>query len=255
MRLAAQEDSSFVLVRSYEGDIESAAIDHLDQLYLISSTGQIKKFNSFGDSLAVYNQLRNYGKLFSIDVTNPLKILLFYKDFSTVVVLDRFLSIISTIDFRRNKVLQPAAIGLSYDNNIWVYDEYDHRLKKINEQGAILTETSDLRQALNETPAPQKILNNNNLVFLADTAYGIFVFDNYGSFKRKLPLMNWQSIAVNRNQLISTSGEMIGVFDLSNQLSSNRKIPVFAPYHQSFLTADRFVHYNNQKLTIYKYRF
>jgi len=39
----------------------------------------------------------------SIDVTNPLKILLYYKKFTTVVVLDRFLNIRNTINFRKKK--------------------------------------------------------------------------------------------------------------------------------------------------------
>ena len=134
-----------MLVGSYKGDVVDAALDNLDNLYVISSTGQIKKYNAAGDSVAVYNQIRNFGKSFAIDVSNPLKVLLFYKDFSTVVVLDRFLAGITTVNLKNHNIIQPAAVALSYDNNIWVYDEYDSKLKKINEQGDLILETSDLR--------------------------------------------------------------------------------------------------------------
>ena len=132
--VSTAQDSSFTLVRTYEGDIAGAAMDNLDNLYIVSSNGQVRKFNSSGDSTGLYNQVRNFGQLSSIDVSNPLKLLLFYKDFSTIVTLDRYLSPISTIDLKRFSILQPVAVGLSYDNNIWVYDEYDHKLKKIDEQ-------------------------------------------------------------------------------------------------------------------------
>lgn len=251
----AQTDSSFSLLRSYKGDIADAALDNLGNLYIVSSTGQIKKINEAGDSVGVYNQHRNYGNLFSIDVSNPLKILLFYKDFSSVVVLDRFLSNITTVNLKNFSILQPAAVGLSYDNNIWVFDEYDSKLKKIDEQGKHLLETSDLRTAMGQSFTPQKILNDNGLVYLADTARGVFVFDNYGSFKRKLPLLNWKSIAVNRNHVISTNNELITIYNTSTQLQSQRKNPFFAPYVHAFINADKLVSFSNQQLQIYQIRY
>ena len=136
---------SFVLVKTYTGSIADVAMDNLDNLYVISSTGQIKKLNAAGDSVGVYNQTKNYGKLYTIDVSNPLKILLFYKDFSTIVILDRLLASQSSIDLKRYSVLNPSAIGNSYDNNIWVYDDFDNKLRKIDEQGNKLLETPDFR--------------------------------------------------------------------------------------------------------------
>jgi hypothetical protein len=98
---------SFVLIKTYSGDIADVAMDNLDNLYIISTTGQIKKLNAAGDSIAVYNQTKNYGQLYSIDVSNPLKPLLFYKDFSTVVILDRFLANQSALDLKKFSILNP----------------------------------------------------------------------------------------------------------------------------------------------------
>ncbi len=250
----SQADTSFSLLRTYKGDIADAALDNLGNLYIVSSTGQIKKINEAGDSVGVYNQHRNYGNLFSLDVSNPLKILLFYKDFSSVVVLDRFLANITTVNLKNFSILQPAAIGLSYDNNIWVFDEYDSKLKKIDEQGKHLLETPDLRTAIGQGITPQKILNDNGLVYLADTATGVFVFDNYGSFKRKFPFINWKSIAVNRNHIISTSNELITIYNTSTHLQSQRKNPFFAPYVHAFISADKLVSFSPQQLQIYQIR-
>jgi hypothetical protein len=248
-------DTSFILTRTYEGDIADAAIDNLDNLYIVSSTGQIKKFNAAGDSVGVYNQVKQFGRLFSIDVSNPLKLLLFYKDFSTVVVLDRFLATINTISLRKFSILQPGAIGMSYDDHIWVYDEYDNKLKKIDNQGNKLLETTDFRTVFNQIISPQKIINDNGLVYLADTLSGVFVFDNYGSFKRKVPMINWQSFAVNRNNLISTQNEMITIYNQSTLLETTRKNPFFKPYHHSFTTANKFISFSNNRLEIYQYRY
>lgn len=250
----AQKDSSFVLVRTYEGDIAAAAIDNLDNLYIVSSGGQVKKLSAAGDSMGVYNQVRNFGQLTSIDVSNPLKLLLFYKDFSRVVVLDRFLSVMTTMDLKKYSILQPVAIGLSYDNNIWVYDEYDNKLKKIDEQGNNLMESTDFRSIFNKAITPQKIINDNGLVYLADTANGIFVFDNYGSFQKKIDLLNWQSIAVDKTNIISTSKEWISVYNPLTFIETKKKYPFFTPYMHSFTTAEKLVTFSNNKLQVWQYR-
>jgi hypothetical protein len=250
-----QTSDSFVLLKTYIGNVVDVAMDNLDNLYIVSSTGQIKKLNAAGDSVGVYNQARNYGKLYTIDVSNPLKLLLFYKDFSTIVVLDRFLANQSTLDLKKFSILNPSAIGNSYDNNIWVYDEYDNKLKKIDQQGTKLWETADFRTVFDQSISPQKILNDNGLVYLADTANGIFVFDNYGSFKKKIPVKNFETITIANSNIISTSNETITIFNSSTQLQTQRRIPFFKPYLHSFITPSKLVNFSDNSIQIYQYRF
>ncbi len=132
--------------------------------------------------------MRRYGNVYLLDVTNPLKILLYYKDFSTVVMLDRFMNRINTVDFRKAGIFQAKAVGLSYDNNIWIYDEQSARLKKISDDGKLLSETIDLRQVLTDLPSPEKIIDRDGFVYLYDPAKGLYVFDYYGALKNELPI-------------------------------------------------------------------
>lgn len=253
---ASPNDSSFVLLKTYSGDIAGAALDNLENLYIISSTGQIKKFDANGDSTGIFNQVKNFGKLFSIDVSNPLRPLLFYKDFSTVVLLDRFLANRSVLDLRQYDILRAGAVGLSYDNNIWVFDEYDSKLKKIDEQGNKLVETPDFRTVFNETVRPQKIINTNGFVYLADSANGVFVFDNYGTFKKKIPTKNWQSLAVKENYLIQTNKKEIVVYNTATFTGTKKTIPAsFQPYFHSFSTSSKFVTLSDNQLRVYQFRF
>jgi glutaredoxin-related protein len=114
----SQGDSSFQLVRTLKGDIADFTVDNLDNVYILTSRNQVKKFNANGDSVAVFNDVRKFGKATLVDVSNPLKVLLYYKDFATVVMLDRFLNVVNTIDLRKQNIFQAKAIGQSYDNKI-----------------------------------------------------------------------------------------------------------------------------------------
>ena len=250
----AQKDSSFILEKTYLGDISDAAIDNLGDLYIISSSGKIKKFTPSGDSV-IYSQVKTFGNLYSLDVSNPLKILLLYKDYTTVLILDRFFVTVSILDLKKYHILQPSAIGLSYDNNIWVFDEYDGKLKKIDEHGNNLLETSDFRAIFNEQISPQKIISDNKLVYLADTAAGVFVFDNYGTFKKKIPVKNWQSIAINNNYIITSNNEEVNFYNTATLMETKRPAPLFKPYYHSFTTSSRLVTFTTDTLRVYQHRF
>src|SRR5262245_29181202 len=95
---SAQSDSSFQLIRVISGDIVEFTVDNLDNIYILNSRNQVKKVSPAGDSVAVFNDIKRFGKASLLDVSNPLKVLLYYKDFATIVVLDRLLNAVNTID-------------------------------------------------------------------------------------------------------------------------------------------------------------
>lgn len=181
---ASAQDSSFVLNRTIQADIADFTVDNLGNIYLLNSDNQLKKLSPRGDSLAVFNDVRRYGKLYSMDVTNPLKILLYYREFATIVMVDRFLNIINTIDLRNLNIYQAKAIGLAYDNNVWVYDELEAKLKRIKDDGSLISETTDMRQVVEPVPEPSFIFDQAGFVYLCDSAKGIYIFDRYGAFQK-----------------------------------------------------------------------
>jgi hypothetical protein len=126
----------------------------LDNIYLLTTGNQLKKINNNGDSAGIFNDVKRYGNPSSIDVNNPLKILLYYKNYSTVVVLDRFLNMRNTINFRKQNIFTVNAISTSYDNNIWLFDEQNLKLKKIDDEGKVLQETIDWRNLFDTVPSP-----------------------------------------------------------------------------------------------------
>ena len=209
-----QSDSSFKLIKRVSGDIAAFTIDNLDNLYLLSSTNQIKKLNANGDSVGIYNAVRKFGQATLIDVSNPLKVLVYYRDFATIVMLDRFLNQINSIDLRKQNILQVRAIGQSYDNKIWVYDELESKLKKIDDDGSVLQETPDFRQLFETAPSPQKIFDQDKYVYLYDSAQAVFVFDYYGALKNKIPIPGWKNFKVTGKYIFGSQNNRLLRYDI-----------------------------------------
>jgi hypothetical protein len=221
----AQTDTSFRLVRTLKGDIVHFTIDNLDNIYVLNSQNQVKKYNANGDSVAVFNDIRKYGRASLIDVSNPLKVLLYYRDFATVVMLDRFLNPVNTVDLRKQNIFQAKTIAQSYDNKIWVYDELENKLKKIGEDGKLLQETPDFRLLLDQSVNPGKIADENQYVYLYDSTKGVYVFDYFGSLKNVIQIRNWKNLRVAGNYIFGSKTDTLYRYEISSFLYDEWTLP------------------------------
>jgi hypothetical protein len=192
----AQTDSAFIFSNAIKGSFTNFTVDNLGNIYLFTSTNQLKKVNSKGDSLAVFNDVKRFGKATQIDVSNPLKILLYYKNFATIIVLDRFLNQRNTISLRKQNIFSVNSIATSYDNNIWLYDEQEYKLKKIDDDGKILQESNDLRMTFDSIPSAVQLTDRNTYIYLYDSTKGFYAFDYYFSFKNRMTFTQWQNTGV-----------------------------------------------------------
>ena len=223
----AQSDSSFQFIHSVKGEFSWFNVDNLNNVYVLTSSNQLEKINEKGDSVAAFNDVKKYGNPYSVDVTNPLKILLYYKNFSTVVILDRLLTIRNTINFRNQNIFSVQAIATSYDNNIWLFDEQEYKLKKIDESGKLLQETTDWRSLFDSLPSPTKLIDRDNYVYVYDPEKGFYVFDYYNGFKRQLPLLNWSDVEVSGKNIYGFNNKMLYSYEINSMIIKEYKLPAF----------------------------
>ena len=255
--LAAQTDTSFRLVRSINLVSADFAVDKLENLYVLTTGDQLKKFSSAGDSMAVFNDVRRFGKLHSFDVSNPLKPLLFYKDFSTIVLLDRQLSLRGSIDLRKQNIIQVSAAARSYDNNIWLFDALDNKLKKVGENGTLLLETPDFRTIFSEAFVPEKIIDHDNSLYLFAPGLGVMQFDYFGTFQKKFVLPQWQNISLLQKNLIGTTSGSISLFNTSNLMMQHQyQFPSsFGSFNQYLIGNSQLFARTKDSINIYSFRF
>jgi hypothetical protein len=160
----------------------------------------------------------------------------------------------STIYLRRNNLIQVDAIGLSYEKNIWLFDEYDNKLKKINEERKVLLETPDLRTVFQQSISPQQIIDQNKQVYLYDSAAGLFVFDQFGTFKRKIPVKGWSNISVTDKYILGVANNSLQTYHTATLLQSAQQFPgKFTPYYRYYLTNNKLVAFAKNGLYIYRY--
>ena len=253
--IQAQNDTTFKFIKIIEGDIVSFTVDNLDNIYILNSRNQVKKLNSNGDSVAIYNDVKKFGTATLIDVSNPLKVLLYYKDFTTIVTLDRLLNVRNSIDLRKQNILQAKAIGQSYDNKVWVYDELENKLKKIDEDGKLVLETTDFRLLFGQSPVPVKIFDENKYVYLYDPLLGVYVFDYYGALKNNIMITGWQNFKVVGKYIFGSRSDTLYRYEINSFQYDEWKMPEQIFHSKAFnFTSTRLYALKNDGIEIYSFR-
>jgi hypothetical protein len=220
-------NDSLIILKSFKtvnGAFKNFNVDNLGNIYLITPSNQIKKLNNNFDSVTVFNDTRQYGNISQIDVSNPLKILVFYTEFSTVLVLDRFLNVRTKIDLRKQNIFKASAICLSFDNYIWIFDELENKLKKISDDGSVLMESNDFRLVLDTLFVPETIVDNNGLLFLYQPSKGVVISDYYGAFKKVNPIINLKHFQLYENNLIGFVNNILQSYSLNLFQLKNKKV-------------------------------
>lgn len=192
----------YTLVKTINGLFKDFTIDPLGNIFVVNKNNQVKKYNVQFDSIAQFNDIKRYGNISLIDASNPLKILLYFNHYNTILITDRFLNVRNTIDCRKQNILKATVIATSFDNNVWIFDELDATLKKINDEGKIIFKTADCRLLFEDFCNPQKIIDANGSIYLYCDKNGWIVLDYYGTLQHQYKLINWEDVQVINKILI-----------------------------------------------------
>jgi hypothetical protein len=212
------------LLYSVPGNATGFTTDNTGKLYVIKADNSLVRYNEKGDSTAAYNELRN-GRLTAVDALNPLKLVLYYGGFSRLVLLDRMMALKNSLDLRTLGITATTVVAASADGNIWIFDNLNSRLKKMDEQMNMLSESNDLRQELADVLQPVFMAEQDRKLYLCDTASGVFVFDRYGTYITTFPIKNCKQLQVFGDKLVYPSGTGLMVYDMISFKESRIDLP------------------------------
>ena len=164
-----------------------------DNVFYKKESGKIYQFNDF-----------QLGDLTHADILNPLKIVLFYVDTNTAVVLDNTLSEIKRINFNQImefRNIQFATTGI--DRSIWIYnldlqqlELYDYNRDEIIANTQPISETIELQKS------------NFNFCWLL-TSSGIQKYNIYGSLMNDYPLKDIITFTEKNGNLVTADSETL----------------------------------------------
>jgi len=225
--------------------------DEMGNIYLITKDNGLIRYNANGDSTGNFRSIQ-YGELEWIDVTNPLRILLYYPSFSRIVLLDRMLTVKNELDLKKLNIYNPPAVGMSADGRIWIYDYVNARLKKIDVQLNVTHTSNDMRQESQTVPRPTALLERDNRVYLCDPENGLYTFDRFAGYLNTLELKGIQKMQAFGRQLVFRKNDSLQSYDLQSLSLKSLHLPDAPDFLEARIERQRLYYLYADRLEIYR---
>ncbi len=209
------------LIKSIPLHADFITTDYMGNIYGVKNKNFIIKYNKNGDSVSNFNAIQR-GKISQIDATNPMKTIVYFANFSQMLVLDNMLSLKNTINLKKINRFNIPCIANSTDGNIWFYDPIGE-LVKIDEEMNISLQTP-LRNMLPEVLDPIFMIEQNRNLFICDTLKGVFAFDRFGFYQYKLNIKT-KMLQVFDKQFVYVDNNFIKVYDAQSFSEKAMEIP------------------------------
>jgi len=182
------------------------------------------------------------GNIYSISIYNPLEIVVFYKDFNTVVILDNTLNEIQKLEFLNKNITLVAKAG---KNELWLYNADEQQLELYNYQTKTITGKTQPYSILN----PKKIKGNANYAWIQTDLNKLDVYNNYGSLVDSYNL-KFNNFSLITDKIVLFNNAKSFYFSNNKLLSPLLKIPF--KIQSLSVTNNKIYLFNNKQIFIYK---
>ena len=175
----------------------AASADPNGLLYVTDALQNIVQVAPTGQRLQTYSAPVR-GRVAALDAGFTGKVLAFYDDRQALTIFDRFLSPMTALQFAdypatAERLIRAAT--LAPDGTIWLYDERQLALVRLDPRDPAAATAVPLDLILTSPRSDIRALHvYQNKLYLLDRASGIYVFDIFGAFTRKISLPDLTSV-------------------------------------------------------------
>lgn len=209
---------------------DNISIDKLGNIYLINS-GEIVKFDKKFNRIADYSN-NLLGDIDFVDVSNPFRVMLYYRDFNRIVFLDSNLAELkSPLALDQLGAMDITAVCYSISGGFWVYSNNTSQVFRFSERLQKELKGVELGAVGAKGNAVRMIETTKHIFVLFENDY-IFILDRFGSYYKKIRFDNIIDFAVKDNTILSLANNVITATNIVTM--SQNTIPLLTEKVKAF---------------------
>lgn len=201
----------------FKGTVDLIREDHLQNWYCYSQNTLIKGGAQM-PRLQFFSTLK-YGALTHLDVQNPMSVVLYFKTYQTVLFLDNVL-------VQKSEPLKLDVIGYpqtewvcsSQQQGIWLYNQANAELLKLDRFGNCILKTGNLAQYYRHVFEPLYMCEFGTFLYVIFKNKGLWIFDRFGALKQQLAFPNTNNIVVDENNISACSSNFRFQYDFKTAI-------------------------------------
>lgn len=240
----------WLLFFSSDQKANDVSTDRLGNFYLVDNRNALVKLDSSGHELFRFQRTGNTP--LAPDATNPLKLVLHFPTTGNVTFLDNTLSPIGELELRKLNYFEGTSVCMSSDDKLWLYNPVTHRLEKIDFNGSVIREGSDLLQHAGFAPDVIFMREHEQKIYLCDSTRGIILTDAYGNYEMTLPYKGLQHFQFVNDQLVYYTQTAMMFYNLTSTQTDSVSLSGISHFHQAVYTNDRMLTLAENGLSLYR---
>ncbi|NSW44749.1 MAG: hypothetical protein HPY79_02845 [Bacteroidales bacterium] len=244
--------SSLILIKQIPFKSTRIESNVLEQFYLINGSN-LYMFSNDGVVVHSYSN-KNIGEITQVDVSNPMRILLYYADFNQLHFLNNKLSpIASPILLDELGYTSVGGVCNSFQNGFWIYDSQ-------KEQPILFSSTLELKYKGTTITLPDSVTSipllmceEGKRLYLAFAGYGLYIFEQTGNLLRFIPIDELKYIQIKGNYAYYLANQIFYRLDLNSYQTQmiEKKIQNFYGFT---VLSDKIIFATHDSLSFYSIR-
>jgi len=211
----SQEMLTWELTKQLDQAAVDVRLDQLNNIYAVQR-GEVVKMDPSGKVLTRYSN-KMIGERVAIDVSNPMKVLIFSAEQMRLIFLDsRMSELREEVNLYAEGYEQISLAATSHSNGFWLYDPIEFRLIRYDQNFKKERESLNIAQMLRVEFFPEDLVEIDNRVYLTDPEHGIYVFDIFGNYLKRIPLKGVSRLKISDKRLFFRRADNLFAFHLIN---------------------------------------
>ncbi|MHA6246734.1 hypothetical protein ACXYMU_02270 [Pontibacter sp. CAU 1760] len=229
--------------------------DRNGAVYVLGPQRNLLRLDALGQPLDTFSPPTR-GRISTMEAWNPMKVLLFYEDSQTLLLLDRFLRPLSSTDLRDINYGGIAKVAaLSSDDGVWLFDETNLTLSKLDLRQRNVTLETPLNLILDrERFDVLQLREYQNQLYLLDSNNGLYVFDNLGNYKQQIPLSGVRYVGFRDNELYYVLQGQLHFLDLYTSEKRAMPLPANKGYTNALVGNGLLYFFSKNKADVYTWQ-
>ncbi len=222
--------------------------DVFDNIYIINHSS-LMKYDSDGNNLCQYSN-RQLGTISYVDVSNPMRILVFYNNFNKIQFLDKNLSPLNNPIILDDIGYNSIGIACSSSKNgFWLFDTHTMQVILVSSSLNIVYKGTKLILPDTIEISPIFFTETNQFLIMGFRNYGIYFFDLTGKKINFFAINNLQFLQVKGNTIYCLQDNAIKIYN--SQMQQIDSVLLNEKYHSFCLLNRRLAMAKNDRFSIF----
>jgi hypothetical protein len=212
--------------------------DVYGQIYMVNDA-ELMKHDAQGNFKQKYvnNRLGNIG---AIDATNPLKILVFYRESNALVFLDHnLIEITGGLDIYEMAGFEASLACTSSDGGFWLWNPVQQTVNHFTDQRVSDRQTQCLSDWFTGNTVTEILECEQKLFVVA--SHKILLFDYFGTYLNSLALEQVKNLSITNQTLVWLSGNKLLTYHWQSHQTGEMPLPEGKSPKQAFLVGNKMI--------------